>query len=284
MFPAGWEREIMNFEDDDRNRLNERLHGRESRHSRDSHPPVSVDDLEDAKAKNLWAADSSPALDEEEMAMLGRIKVDLDTSLEKAFSWAMWGFLFVGLFCLKEGTVGGKRHAPSPVMMSLVPYCIGFALIAFALRRGTDNYYVLDVRSRKVLYHFRFLTWEQIDRAFGFEDIRKLEMVIETRHSKHSSWEEFQLQLHRSVGQIVPFSDWEKERSSIQDRGEKMARLFGKKLVIQDNSVGSVTKNTGSAVWFHLGGMAITEHVFAVSLGLLFALVVVGIVLVGVLR
>ncbi len=230
--------------------------------------------------------ESSSKLDEEEMTFLGRVKIDLDTPLEKGLTYATYALLFGAYLCFHIGVFGGKRSPPEPAFLKGLPYFLGLAAITFALRRGTDNYYLLDIRRRLVMYHFRFLTWESTEPAFRFDDIRRMVLRIETRRDKHSTWNEYQLQIVRSIGEVVEFSDWVKEADELRSRGEKLAKLFRRQLETDDYSESNPNPplTDGSKVWFHLGSIPVTEHRLAVSLGILFLLFIFGVGFLAALR
>ena len=180
------------------------------------------------KANTSFAGASlSTDFDPEEAAFLGRIKIDLETPLEQTFYYGMWIMVVMAYVCFHGGVFGGKHSPPSPEMLKGIPIFLGAALSFYFLRQATDNYYVLDVRGRRVLYHFRLLSWETMKPAFALTDILTLAMVSVTRQSKHSSWEEYRLQVIKNNGEIVQFSDWDKDRYVIHTRGERLEKLIG---------------------------------------------------------
>jgi len=276
----------VNFEDQEQKRRerDDLLHGRGTKRTGETFSPIADEEEFRQNRPSCDAVESSPNLDHEEMALLGRVKVDLDTPLEKGLSFAMWALLFGAYMCFHIGVFGGKRSPPSPEFLTGLPYFLGFAALAFALRRGTDNYYLLDIRARQVKYHFRFLNWESVETAFRFDDILWVEYRIETRRHKSNTWNEHQLRVHRSIGEDVEFSNWERDGDNLRSLGQKLAKLFQRPLKTADLSeLSENPKSDGSNVLFHVGETPVTEHRLAITIGLLFLLTVIGIIVLSAL-
>ena len=166
-------------------------------------------------------------LDPEEVALHGRVKIDLDTPLERFFKYSGFASLIGVLICLWVGYLGGEDSPPQPEMLKGIPILLGLAATFYFLRRATDNYYVLDFRNRRILYHFRLLSWEKESPVFPWSDILSVAVVKVLHQTEDSSWLEYRVQLVRRTGEVLDFSDWDKELYPIQTRAEQLEKLIG---------------------------------------------------------
>ena len=135
-------------------------------------------------------------------------KVDLDTPLEQ-----VWWFLTIGagmaiLSLLYIGYVGGKGRPPDPEVLVYLPYAI-WALILFgALWKLTDNYYIVDLDRRIVLYHFACAGLRRITPHLLSDQISGVAIDGRINASKNGRWYEYALILVEKSGKTHLMSDW----------------------------------------------------------------------------
>lgn len=100
-----------------------------------------------------------------------KMKIDLETPLE-IFFWVCFGLACLGV--LISGIVAAADHAAGNgniYEIAAVAFMAVLAGIMFKCRRETDNYYVLDNASRKLLYHYRFFSNVRTEPVADFDDI-----------------------------------------------------------------------------------------------------------------
>jgi len=96
-----------------------------------------------------------------------KIKVDLRTPLESAFWWltVLSAASIAGAWALSSGEKFAQQW-PSIVAVSVLGQIV-FGSLYF----NTDNYYIFDLVSREMFYHFRFFFFTKVDFVARFEDI-----------------------------------------------------------------------------------------------------------------
>jgi hypothetical protein len=136
-----------------------------------------------------------------------KIKVDLSTALENSLLAAIGIAVFIAFFLYIQGTFGGKKSPPNPALLKYVPMMIGFAAAAFACWLGTDNYYIISVSKRKLLYHFKFLFTVKITPVADFEEINAIG-VTGVRHThKGNVWWMYKICAVKNNGEFIDLSD-----------------------------------------------------------------------------
>lgn len=159
----------------------------------------------------------------------GKIKVDLSTSLENFLLGAVGVAAFVALLLYVQGTFGGKKSPPNPELLKYVPLAIGFMAGALACWFGTDNFYVISVPNRKLLYHFKLFFMVKISPAADFEEIAAIG-VTGVRHThKGNVWWKYKICVVKNNGEFIDLSD-EADPDKIgwlNDRAEGMAAVVG---------------------------------------------------------
>lgn len=157
-----------------------------------------------------------------------QIKVDLDTPLEAAFSGlAMVSLGAAGIF-LWIGLIGGKRSPPEPALLKYIPLALMAGAIFWALRKVTDNYYLIRTHSRKVYYHFEFLGSLNESVYLDFSEIAVMAVTGTIHRTKHSRWYEYQLFLVDTYGKTHAFSDSQRgELYELNKKAELIARVVG---------------------------------------------------------
>ncbi len=96
-----------------------------------------------------------------------KIKVDLRTPLESAFWWltVLSAASIAGAWVFSSGEKFAQQW-PSIVAVSVIGQVV-FGSLYF----NTDNYYIFDLVSREMFYHFRFFFFTKVDFVARFEDI-----------------------------------------------------------------------------------------------------------------
>ncbi len=91
----------------------------------------------------------------------GVIKIEMDTPLEKAFEG---GYLVLGLTFFIFGQWAG-------VLPFFVLFIGSLLIILWILFQTTDNFYLLDLKKRQILYHFECFTIKREKIYATFEEI-----------------------------------------------------------------------------------------------------------------
>lgn len=186
------------------------------------------------------------------------VKVDLDTPLESA--WTALAFVSgVGcLFILQIGFIGGKRTPPDPEFLNYLPHALLALGFFVALRKFTDNYYIVDRQRKAIFYHFECLFVKSVKDYMRFSDIDSAVVNGSIHHSKNSRWYEYQILLIDRTGKTHPFSDSlrEPELATLNRRAETIAKIIDCRLVpgqvehthtIAAGPAGTVNISTASA-------------------------------------
>ncbi|MEZ7890655.1 MAG: hypothetical protein QMC67_02805 [Candidatus Wallbacteria bacterium] len=163
------------------------------------------------------------------------IKIDLTTSLEQ---FILAGLIISGIISAVlffNGTFGhtsgrgSYRHyyPPDPEMLHYLPLAIA-AVIFFALAYWmTDNYYILRTEQKKIYYHFKFLFYESVTLFLTCDNILAVGVTGEERHSKHDHWWVYKICIITRKGEMIDFSDWEREAcGALNAQAKGMARVF----------------------------------------------------------
>ncbi len=161
------------------------------------------------------------------------VKVDLDTPLESA--WTALAFLSgVGcFFILQIGFIGGKHTPPDPTFLNYLP--AGLLTLGFfiALRKFTDNYYIVDRQRKAIFYHFELAVIRSVTEYLRFSAIDAVVVNGSIHTSKNSRWYEYGILLVERGGQTHSFSDSEREAglSALNTRAGTLAKIIGCRLV-----------------------------------------------------
>lgn len=153
-----------------------------------------------------------------------RIKLELKTPLENFFSWSSvaGGFLFL------MGIIGYFEDGMVPmVKMFLI---VGTITTTFflALYYNTDNYYILDVQNKRLLYHFKFFFVRKIIVQASFSEISSLTVGGHREKSEDEAWWEYRILMINNLGKIIPLSDFQKDSIEKQRQlAQLIARLTG---------------------------------------------------------
>ncbi len=159
----------------------------------------------------------------------GKIKVDLSTPLESFLLGAVGVAAVIALLLYIQGTFGGKKSPPNPELLKYIPLAIGFMATALACWFGVDNFYVISVQQRKLLYHFKLFFMVKITAVADFEQIAAIG-VTGVRHThKGNVWWKYKICAVKNSGEFIDLSD-EADPGKLDwlnDRAEGMAAVAG---------------------------------------------------------
>lgn len=151
------------------------------------------------------------------------VKFNRDTPLEQFLLGTGCLGVLAALVMLQMGTIGGRHSRPNPAMLPYVPWAVVVALLFFAARYFTDNYYLVDPEQHLVYYHFKFLWLRTIRLLLRREDILAVATRGRARSSRSSTWWEYQVVVIGANGHVVPMRDW--ERDAIDKCNAEVERL-----------------------------------------------------------
>lgn len=155
-------------------------------------------------------------------------KVDLDTFLETTSGLLAGIFGFAGLMFLFMGTLGGKKTPPDPELLKFLPVLWGAAIFSFIVRRSLDNYYLIDPRQRKILYHFQCLGHTTCSPFLDFSEILTVSATAQYRKIKGSAFFDYLVLLVDKSGKLYKFGDSVSEgRDVCNEKAERYATLIG---------------------------------------------------------
>ncbi len=134
----------------------------------------------------------------------GRIKIDQITPLEAAFaaSGFLGGFLLF-IACISTGSL--------PVMNVFSVLALVFLGVGVIGYRLTDNYYVVDLNRRQLVYHFEFLSVVQETVLADFQSVACITSHSELRHYKGEHWFDYATILILRDGTKFPLSNYKKD-------------------------------------------------------------------------
>ena len=93
------------------------------------------------------------------------LKVQRETALEWALTWltlVCFGTASLLWLVSEGGYRRGRYRDPKPHLRVYIPWTAGAGVLFLFARFFTDNYYLLDPGGRRILYHFRFLSYRRI--------------------------------------------------------------------------------------------------------------------------
>lgn len=148
-----------------------------------------------------------------------KIKLDLLTPLEQFFLGLMIispVMIFVGFSQLKLGD--------TPVL--LVGAVITFVL-SFLCYLATDNYYVLDIGKRQLLYRFKFLIFERVSKVVDFSGIHAITINNITLRGKGKVSYVYVPELILFDGRVLPIADSKSNKIEMQKLARTIANASG---------------------------------------------------------
>lgn len=156
------------------------------------------------------------------------VKFDRDTPLEQFLFGAGWLGILAALVMLWIGTIGGRHSKPQPAVLPYIPLPILVAVVFFAARYFTGNYYLVDPKQHLVYYHFKFLWFRRVHLLLRREDILAVSTRGRRQSSRRSTWWEYQVVVIGANGHVVPFCDWERDAPSrCNAEAERLGTMLG---------------------------------------------------------
>lgn len=156
-------------------------------------------------------------------------KIDLNTDLENFFTFGL--YLSFTSFCVFFIVFLYTFLIFIPKFYFL--YYIGISgLITYSFhvfRKNTDNYYIVDIPSRTLLYHFKFWGILKVHPVLSFDDIKCVSVNgYRYKHRRGAAWE-YRLAVIGRGGGLVELSDefGESELVSNNQKAEALAGIFG---------------------------------------------------------
>ncbi len=159
----------------------------------------------------------------------GKIKIDLSTALESFLLAAAGITAFIAFFLYINGTFDGKKTPANPELLKLVPIALGLMAVSIACWFGTDNYYIISVPKRKLLYHFKIFFVVKITAVADFEEIHAVG-VTGVRHThKGNVWWKYKICAIKNNGEFIDLSDeaGPEKLDELNGRAKGMAAITG---------------------------------------------------------
>lgn len=164
----------------------------------------------------------------EEKDVTSRIKLELKTPLETVFMWLS----FCSLFLLVIGFIGYMEDGWTSKVMVMVYLGVISVVFFGSLYFNTDNFYILDMERRELLYHFKFFFLRKITVAARFDDINAVTVSGSYHKTKHDQWYSYQTVYVNGDGKVFPLSDPAREAIGKQrDLASQIAELTGARYV-----------------------------------------------------
>lgn len=154
-----------------------------------------------------------------------QIKLELVTPLESFFFYAT----FYSILILLTGYWGWIDDAPE-LMAKFIAGAGALATIVFALLyRFTDNFYILDIPRKRLLYRFEILAYKRVTLVRKFADIDALTVTgMEYRSKNGVPWWEYQTVMVDRRGEVIVLSDMKKNAfDESQELAKQIAGITG---------------------------------------------------------
>ncbi|MDD2999620.1 MAG: hypothetical protein PHV05_11215 [Candidatus Riflebacteria bacterium] len=156
------------------------------------------------------------------------IKVDLKTPLERIFWW---------LAALSIASIGVVWIFSSEMIFILQWRAItavgGVGFLFFgSLYFNTDNYYIFNLISKKMYYHFKFFFYTKVEFIADFADIHAVTFTGRQGGGDDSNDYLYRVQCILNTGEIIDLSDEESDNIDKQDRiARKISAITGAEYV-----------------------------------------------------
>ena len=138
-------------------------------------------------------------MSDSELNIPERNKIDLKTPLEKFFQILMIIspiFIFIGF---KQMGLGDSTFI---FLSAIVTFVLSFFCF-FA----TDNYYLLDMKKRMLVYRFKFLFFERLSKGADFSGIHAVTVNVSFVTAKGKTSYFYTATLVLFSGKVLPISD-----------------------------------------------------------------------------
>lgn len=166
------------------------------------------------------------------LKMKERIKIDLRTPMEQFFLGLMLLsplLIFIGFHQMQLGD--------SPILFAGA--ILTFVLSCFCYF-ATDNYYLLDMNKRLLVYRFKFLFFERLSKVADFSGIHAVTVNTSSVTSKGKTSYFYVATLVLFNGKALPISDRESKKSEVQKLAEFVAKASGASYVQGSGNLGMV--------------------------------------------
>lgn len=155
--------------------------------------------------------------------MPAQIKLELQTPLEKLWFWFFVGSVFITF----SGIIGLLEDGATAFVVSLIGIGATMSFLFWSLKRNTDNFYILDLSTRRLFYHFRFFFIKRITPARNFSDIVSITVGGLCNQGKNNVWWTYQIFALDRQGDVFALSDDVKaeERENMVLSAKKIAEI-----------------------------------------------------------
>jgi hypothetical protein len=151
--------------------------------------------------KDRTMAESKTSPRSEKSIIPEKIKMDLRTPLEEGFRILRVVAPFFGI-----GFLAAYFNDPDLVLAgTLGAGLLGLGVMSLILSWFTDNYYIFDVKSRVILYHFQILFFRRITTFAPFSSISSISVGSEKREGQGP--EMFSVVVNLRNGDVFPLCD-----------------------------------------------------------------------------
>lgn len=152
-----------------------------------------------------------------------QIKLELQTPLEKLWFWFFVGSVFITF----SGLIGFLEDGATAFVFSLTGIGAIMSFLFWSLKRNTDNFYILDLSTRRLFYHFRFFFIKRITPARNFSDIVSITVGGLCNQGKNNVWWTYQIFALDRQGDVFALSDDVKaeERENMVLSAKKIAEI-----------------------------------------------------------
>lgn len=163
-------------------------------------------------------------LQEKESELPTYLKLELRTPLEVFFR----GSTVLSVIFLLITTFIYWNEGMGPIIRIMF-FCATVSTIFFGLLyRNTDNYYILDIPSQVLLYHFKFFIIKKVRVMARFSEINAVTVSGKFVKTKNDSWWEYYTLMADMEGRATILSDSEKEAfQKNAELAEKLAEITG---------------------------------------------------------
>lgn len=162
-------------------------------------------------------------MSDSEMQKPQRIKLDLKTTLEQFFMGLIFlspVFIFIGFTQIELG------DSPTLLFGAVITFVLSL-LCYFA----TDNYYVLDLDQRQLLYRFKFLIFKRVSKVVDFSGIHAVTLNQITLTGKHGVSYVYVPTLVLFNGKVLPVADAKSGKGEMHKLANKIAKASGAEFV-----------------------------------------------------
>lgn len=132
-----------------------------------------------------------------------QIKLELQTPLEKLWFWFFVGSVFITF----SGIIGLLEDGTTEFVASLIGIGATMSFLFWSLQRSTDNFYILDLSTRCLFYHFRFFFIKRITPDRNFSDIVAITVGGLYNQGKNNVWWTYQIFALDRQGDVFALSD-----------------------------------------------------------------------------